>query len=144
MAIRHRFILYQIASRSPIICLGYTNTLFIRARSFKCAECNHSSFSEGQIHSFNEIEHRRWVQTTLLLGYSAAKTEDRKDWASRMDDNDTSTRQNAVLQYRSLKQQGVHLDITPYEDLPKSEKDKDSIIVDNMPYILLGTKKSAI
>ena len=43
-----------------------------------------------------------------------------------------------------MKQLDVHLDITPYEDLPKSEKDKDRIIVDNIPYILLGTKKSAI
>lgn len=57
-----------------------------------------------------EAEHRRWMSTELLLGYSYSTIKD--------------------------KARFLHNDICPREDLPKSERYKDKTILDAAEYIL--------
>lgn len=72
------------------------------------------------LEQISEVEHRRWMSSVLVLGYSPATIEGRKDKS----------------QFKYLKSEKfIHLDITPYDDLAH-EQDKDRLIVSNIPYVL--------
>ena len=72
--------------------------------------------------ALSEVEHRRWMLSVLLMGYSAAPAAQRKDRS----------------RFKELKsKEFIHLDIAPYEEIA-DEADKDTIIVKNIPYIING------
>ena len=92
---------------------------------------NHS-LTESEKASLYEVEHRRWMMSVLLLGYSAVDSESRKNWLELY-----NTDKDAANKERKLnKARFRHYDIMPFNDLPLDERDKDQIIVDNIPYIL--------
>lgn len=79
---------------------------------------------EDIMETISETEHRRWMSSVLVMGYSPATKEQRKD-KSRM---------------KYLKDEKfIHLDIAPYDEL-KHEQKKDLLLVSNIPYILTGKK----
>ena len=62
------------------------------------------------------------MATQLLMGYYAAPSEQRKDRSH----------------FKELKtKKFIHLDIAPYDELPEEEK-KDTLIMNNIPYIMTG------
>ena len=65
---------------------------------------------DGDRTSIYEAEHRRWMMSVLLMGYSAGKTTDKKYF--------------------------VHNDIVPFDELTVEEKNKDKILIDQLDYIL--------
>lgn len=72
--------------------------------------------------SLSEVEHRRWMISVLMLGYSAAPAKERKDRS----------------RFKELKnKEFIHLDIAPYDEIAE-EADKDTIIVKNIPFIVNG------
>ena len=73
--------------------------------------------------------------SALILGYSPVVEEARKEWKGRRENPETS--QAAKDEYKVLKNKKfIHMDITPYEDLIASEKDKDELIISRLSYIL--------
>ena len=78
--------------------------------------------SDATLAALSEVEHRRWMITALLLGYSAAPTSERSDRS----------------RFKELKEKEfIHLDIAPWEELG-TEADKDTLIVKDIPYIING------
>ena len=74
------------------------------------------------LETISETEHRRWMSSVLMMGYSPATKEQRKDKS----------------RFKYLKNEKfIHLDIMPYEDLLHEQK-KDRLLVSNIPYILTG------
>jgi len=78
----------------------------------------------GEREPIYEAEHRRWMTSVLLLGYSALGLEESKDVRSDRE------------RFKQLKSEFVHADVTPYDTLPEEEKDKDKIIIDATDYIM--------
>ena len=72
--------------------------------------------------ALSEVEHRRWILSVLFMGYSAAPANIRKE----------------RLHLKELKREFIHLAIAPYEEIPEGERNKDTIIVKNIPYIVNG------
>ena len=80
------------------------------------------ALSDATLASLSEVEHRRWMLSVLLMGYSAAPAKERKDRS----------------RFKELKsKEFIHLDIAPYREIAE-EADKDTIIVKNIPYIING------
>ena len=79
-----------------------------------------SAIPAAILEQISEVEHRRWMASVLMLGYSPATIEGRKDRS----------------RFKYLKnEEFIHLDITPYDDLAH-EQEKDRLIVSNIPYVL--------
>lgn len=64
-----------------------------------------------------ECEHRRWMASVLLLGYRAMTPEE-------------IAKTRAEGRVKEMKAQFKHVDIVPFEDLPKEEQDKDKVLLD--------------
>ena len=80
------------------------------------------ALSDATLEALSEVEHRRWMLSVLLMGYSAAPAKQRKDRS----------------RFKELKsKEFIHLDIAPYSEIA-DEADKDTIIVKNIPYIING------
>ena len=80
------------------------------------------ALSDATLEALSEVEHRRWMLSVLLMGYSAAPAKQRKDRS----------------RFKELKsKEFIHLDIAPYSEIAE-EADKDTIIVKNIPYIING------
>ncbi|MBO4230454.1 MAG: hypothetical protein J5886_02135, partial [Bacteroidales bacterium] len=117
---------------SSIYC---ANALPMRARSFGLDNFDLSHLQVSQRTSMYETEHRRWMMSSLLLGYRAMNTKYRNELKSKR--LDPSTAKEADDVFRTLKTSFfLHMDITPYEDLLPEEKDKDRIILDEISFIL--------
>lgn len=67
-------------------------------------------FESGDIDAIYEAEHRRWMSTVLLLGYSLGTKTDKTYF--------------------------VHKDLLPREELPDIEQEKDKMLLDAAEYIL--------
>ena len=86
--------------------------------------------------SIYEVEHRRWMVSALILGYSAVDKETRSNWKTRrLAEADNGP---ADKEFKELKRSFIHMDITPYDALIPSEMFKDKVIIDRMNYILRG------
>ena len=80
------------------------------------------AISAETLESLSEVEHRRWMSSVLIMGYSAAPADQRKD----------------RTHYKRLKNEAfIHLDIAPYDELPHVTE-RDKLIVSNIPYIING------
>ena len=103
--------------------IASANSILTKLRSIGCEPSKTGiKLSDSQLDSLSEMEHRRWMVTMLLMGYSAAPATERKDRS----------------RFKQLKNERfIHLDIAPYEELPH-EQEKDMLIVSNIPYILYG------
>lgn len=104
--------------------IASANSIPLKLRCFnikptvKCIQ----NLSEEEMESLSETEHRRWMVSVLLMGYRAATRDQRKDRSK----------------FKELKNEKfVHLDIAPIEELA-DEVDKDTVIANNIPYILTG------
>ena len=92
--------------------IASANSIPMKMRCFDLDEAN--------IEALSEVEHRRWMTSVLLMGYSAAPAASRHDRS----------------RFKELKnKEFVHLDIAPYSEL-SHEADKDMLIVKNIPYII--------
>ena len=102
--------------------IANANSIRLNLRSFRLEATRESidAMSEEMLERLSELEHRRWMLTTLLMGYQAASKEKRKD---------------RTLFEQLKKEKFIHLDIAPYDELPHQEK-KDLFIVKNIPYII--------
>ena len=83
------------------------------------------ALSEDVLKALSEVEHRRWMLTVLLMGYSALPLPERSD-RSRFGE--------------LKKERFIHLDIAPFSELDPTEAGKDTIIVRNIPFIISGDK----
>lgn len=66
-----------------------------------------------------ECEHRRWMATALMTGYRAMTPEQIAQ----------TRKEKKVKEY---KKRFLHVDIVPFDDLPKDEQDKDRLLIDNI------------
>jgi len=81
------------------------------------------SLDDDTLLALSEVEHRRWMASALLMGYSAAPE------AARRDRSD----------FRRLKNERfIHLDIAPFSELDGVEAGKDTAIILELPYIISG------
>lgn len=112
------------AHKSSSIASAYSILTKLRSIDWEPSKTD-ITLSKEQLDSLSEMEHRRWMVTMLMMGYSAAPMEERKDRS----------------RFKQLKNEKfIHLDIAPYEELPH-EQEKDMTIVSNIPYILYGEIK---
>lgn len=88
--------------------------------------------SDSEIDLLCELEHRRWMMTEFLLGYSAPQKTEKKAIGKEREADYASF---AKLR-KEKKNDYLHYDIIPYDDLGKEDKDKDYVIVNNVRYIL--------
>ena len=108
--------------------IASANSIPLKLRCFNIRPTKEDirNLSDKQLDSLSEVEHRRWMATQLLMGYSAATQEERRDRSH----------------FKELKNEKfIHLDIAPYEELPEQEK-KDTLIMNNIPYIITGIKET--
>ena len=99
--------------------------IIMRCFGLKATKECFSALSEDVLDRISEAEHRHWMSSVLLLGYTAAETEIRKDRES----------------FRYLKKEKfIHLDIAPYNELQHEQK-KDMLLVNHIPFILTGESK---
>ena len=109
--------------------------MYIRSRSFGLPDFDTSALTDDQRAAIYEVEHRRWTMSALILGYSPVTEEARNEWKGRRENPET--KQAAKDEYKALKNKKfIHMDITPYDDLIASEKDKDELIISRLSYIL--------
>ena len=96
--------------------------LKLRAFGLEPTQASIDALDDDTIEALSEVEHRRWMASVLLMGYSAAPAAERRDRS----------------RFKELKdKEFVHLDIAPYSELAH-EADKDMLIVKNIPYIING------
>lgn len=107
------------------------NSIYTRMRSFNFE----SQLSAEKMSKIYEVEHRRWMVSDLILGYYPETISAREEWLRILSTNPSEGK----LQYKAKKNNFIHLDIMPFQDLPLEEKNKDKVIVDNFNYILSGT-----
>ena len=101
--------------------IASANSIPIKLRSFslEASRTCMDGLAADTLEALAEVEHRRWMTSVLLMGYSAAPAAERSDRS----------------RFKELKKQFIQLDIAPYEELA-GEADKDRLIVMNIPYIL--------
>ena len=106
--------------------IASANSIPIKLRCFEMEptqECIRQMTPEI-IESMSEVEHRRWMTSQLLMGYSAATISERKD----------------RKRFKELKNEKfIHLDIAPYSEIA-DEVNKDINIINNIPYIMTGVR----
>lgn len=96
--------------------------LKLRAFSIQPTRESVDALSPEVLDALSEVEHRRWMLSVLLMGYSAAPKSVRADRS----------------RFKELKtREFIHLDIAPYSEI-EEEADKDTVIVKNIPYIING------
>ncbi len=96
--------------------------LKLRAFGLEPTQASIDALDDDTIEALSEVEHRRWMASVLLMGYSAAPAAERRDRS----------------RFKELKsKEFVHLDIAPYSELAH-EADKDMLIVKNIPYSVNG------
>ena len=104
--------------------IASANSITMKMRCFRIEPTieHIRSLSDDEKNSLSEVEHRRWMVTQLLMGYSAATIDERRDRSH----------------FKELKNEKfIHLDIAPYDELP-GEEEKDLLIINNIPYIVMG------
>lgn len=80
------------------------------------------ALTDAQLEAVSEAEHRRWMSSVLMLGYSPAVKALRSD------------REH----FKYLKNEKyIHLDIAPFDEL-LHDQEKDTLLMCNIPYILQG------
>ena len=86
-----------------------------------------------------EVEHRRWMTSALILGYSPVPKTVLDKWKEERLSSDESLRDKAKEEYKTNKNKRfIHYDITPYDELIPSEQEKDKVILDRISFILQG------
>lgn len=70
---------------------------------------------KGDRRPIYEAEHRRWMMSELLMGFSPAPVTN--------------------------KERFEHADLVPFDELPPGEQEKDRILINNMNYILYGNRQ---
>lgn len=101
--------------------IASANSIPLKLRSFglEPTQAAVDALQADTLESLSEVEHRRWMSSVLLMGYSAAPAAERCDRS----------------RFKELKdKEFIHLDIAPYSELAH-EADKDMLIVKNIPYI---------
>jgi len=129
---------YSIPEAHKYSSIYCANAMYMRGRSFGIEETlDIEKLTAVQRQSLYEVEHRRWMMSALLLGYSPVPTAERKEWKERRMSGDSGTAKAAKEEYKLLKSKHfIHLDITPFEDLIPSEQEKDKLLIDKLPYIM--------
>jgi len=101
--------------------IASANSIPLKLRSFglEPTQAAVDALQADTLESLSEVEHRRWMSSVLLMGYSAAPAAERRGRS----------------RFKELKdKEFIHLDIAPYSELAH-EADKDMLIVKNIPYI---------
>lgn len=129
---------YTIPEAHKFSSIYCANALHIRERSFGLGNNSDlSSLTDEQRYSLFDTEHRRWMMSSLLLGYSPVNKAGRDAWKTRRLSADNDKVKAAKDEFKALKSdQFIHMDITPYDDLIPSEKDKDEIILSRIRDLL--------
>lgn len=128
---------YAIPEAHKFSSIYCANAMHIRKRSFRLNDkCDVSPLTSHQKSLLYEVEHRRWVMSELLLGYSPVAKAKRDAWKSRRENPDRLVADEAKKEYRELKKNFIHLDITPYDELIPEEQKKDEVIIRNISKIL--------
>ena len=110
--------------------IASANSIPMKLRAFGLEPTRKSvdALDAAALEALSEVEHRRWMLSVLLMGYSAAPGRERADRS----------------RFKELKnQEFIHLDIAPYDELAH-EADKDLLIVRNIPYIMNGEEISRL
>ena len=90
------------------------NAMTLRKRCFSMPT-DRRLLMPGNRHPIYEAEHRRWMMSELLMGFSPAPVTN--------------------------KGRFEHADLVPFDELPPGEQEKDRILIDNMNYILYGNRQ---
>ena len=101
--------------------IASANSIPLKLRAFGLKPTKESidALDSETLEALSEVEHRRWMLTVLMMGYSAAPAKARKDRS----------------RFKELKnKEFIHLDIAPYSEIAE-EADKDTVIVKNIPFI---------
>ena len=120
---------------SSIYC---ANAMAFRARSYELTNTHSvADLTDEQRTSIYEAEHRRWMMSTLILGYTPKESAYLGKWKEQYMSDDEAVKKAAEKEFSTAKKQlYIHYDITPYQNLIPSEKDKDKIIIDQIANIL--------
>ena len=105
--------------------IASANSIPMKLRAFGLEPTRKSvdALDDGALDALSEVEHRRWMVSVLLMGYSAAPKGERTDRS----------------RFKELKnKEFIHLDIAPFDELVHDTDKKDRLIVQNIPYIING------
>lgn len=92
---------YKISEADKYSSIYCANAMYLRQQCYAGADDPAAVY---------EAEHRRWMMSELLMGFSPGPSTD--------------------------KPRFVHADIVPFSMLPPGEQEKDKLLIDNMNYIL--------
>lgn len=115
---------YSISFAHQLSSIASANSIPVKLRSFGLEPTRESveSMDQKTLDALSEVEHRRWMASVLLMGYSAATKAERADRS----------------RFKELKTKFfIHLDIAPFDELG-TEAQKDLLIIKNIPYIING------
>lgn len=86
-------------------------------------------------HSLDRVEHRRWMAAALLLGFYPMTRKQREEM-SRLD-------KNALKQAtKKNKSDFIHWDLEAFDVINGEEQEKDTVLMNAIPYIMSGDSPS--
>ena len=112
------------------------NSMAVLSHNFGLLDRDLSTLTDEQWIPICDEEHRRWMISTLILGYSAPDKETLHAWTALANSPDTEKQADTIK--CGLKKDFLHLNIAPFDDLPKKDQTTDKVIVKQIRYILLG------
>ena len=133
---------YAIPEAHKLSSIYCANAMFARIRSFGLDDkCDISRLSEREKRQICEVEHRRWMISVLILGYTPVNSSARAEWKARRESGIDDIVTKAKKEFKALKaERYIHLDITPFDHLATSEQTKDLLLIENMSYIVNGVE----
>ena len=116
------------------------NSIYVKFRSMGIdpKEAMSSPFADGDmVNMLAKMEHARWNIEKLLVGFSALPIDERNDIKQGLESKDSEEKKSKkALGDKYKKQDFLHKDITPYDDLIEDSKLYDKAIVRNLADVI--------
>ena len=107
--------------------------LKVRSFNIDVSRSIKDQLSAGDRHSLDRVEHRRWMAGALLLGFYPM-TRKQRDEMSRLD------KDALKLATEKKKSDFIHWDLEAFDVINGEEQEKDTVLMNAIPYIMSGDK----
>lgn len=112
------------------------NSMRVLNHNFQLLDRDLSVMTDDQWTPVCDEEHRRWMISALVMGFKALDERTRRDWTTLALCDSLDEKKEATERKEQLKREFLHLNITPYDDLPPDDRKIDRDIIQDIKYIL--------